>query len=127
MGIKHEDELDQALAEMEAAALKQSSLNELDDISTEPETSSKANTATNKEISAPSPIKEDKTASNPVRFKQIGGHFHVDVHRAIALIGVNEDRTIQSLAAEAFADLLRKRGCDKAILELTKLTRPTKA
>lgn len=70
--------------------------------------------------------KSDKTALKSVRFKQIGGHFHIDVHKAIALIGVNEDRTIQSLAAEAFEDLLRKRESDQSILELTKLTRPTK-
>lgn len=126
MGIKNEDELDQALAEMEAAALGQSQSSDANKPPNTVEMPSIESTDNKDEAEIPVGGIDDKTPSKSVKFKQIGGHFHLDVHKAIASIGVNEDRTIQSLAAEAFEDLLKKRGCDKAILELTKLTRPTK-
>jgi len=110
-----EDEMLKALDEMEHAALNQSQ---------DPTVSIETNISDTP--SDQTTMSDGKMALDGVRFKQIGGHFHIDVHKAIALIGVNEDRTIQSLAAEAFQDLLRKRGGDQSILELTKLTRPTK-
>ncbi len=121
-----EDEMLRALDEMEHAALNP--LQEPTGGSTPniSDTTSDKTTKQNEDKSDKLLVDDTKTASQAVRFKQIGGHFHIDVHKAIALISVNEDRTIQSLAAEAFEDLLRKRKCDQSILELTKLTRPTK-
>lgn len=121
-----EDEMLKALDEMEHAALSQSQDPTVSIETSIDETPSSETTGYNEDKSDKTSKSGDKTALDGVRFKQIGGHFHIDVHKAIALIGVNEDRTIQSLAAEAFEDLLRKRECDQSILELTKLTRPTK-
>jgi hypothetical protein len=121
-----EDEMLKALDEMEHAVLSQSQDPTVSIETNIPETPSGETTGYNEDNNDKTSKSDDKTALDGVRFKQIGGHFHIDVHKAIALIGVNEDRTIQSLAAEAFEDLLQKRGCENAILELTKLTRPTK-
>ncbi len=121
-----EDDMLKALDEMEHAALDQLQDPTIDIETNIPEAPSEQTTGYNEDNSDKTSKDDDKTALDSVRFKQIGGHFHIDVHKAIALIGVNEDRTIQSLAAEAFEDLLLKRGCEKPILELTKLTRPTK-
>ncbi|GJM00546.1 MAG: hypothetical protein DHS20C07_22250 [Methyloligella sp.] len=121
-----EDDMLKALDEMEHAALNQSKGQTVGIETNIPEAPSKQTTGYNEDQNDKSSKADDKTVLEGVRFKQIGGHFHIDVHKAIALIGVNEDRTIQSLAAEAFEDLLLKRGCEKSILELTKLTRPTK-
>ena len=121
MGLKNEDELDQALAEMEAAALSQTPPNE--DSKAGTETSSEDFSGDNKSANALSSGTDDKMPSNPVRFKQIGGHFHSDVHKAINMIGVNYDRTIQSLVGEALADLMQKYEVDPATIELTKLIR----
>lgn len=121
-----EDDMLKALDEMEHAALNQSQEQTLSAKANRSETHSDQNTGDNTDQNDKAFKNDDKTTLEGVRFKQIGGHFHIDVHKAIALIGVNEDRTIQSLAAEAFEDLLRKRECDQSTLELTKLTRPTK-
>ncbi len=121
-----EDDMLKALDEMEHAALGQSQDPTVGIETNIPEAPSEQTIGYNEDNSDKTSKRDDKTVLERVRFKQIGGHFHIDVHKAIALIGVNEDRTIQSLAAEAFEDLLLKRGCEKPILELTKLTRPTK-
>ncbi len=121
-----EDDMLKALDEMEHAALSQSQDPTVSLETNIPEAPSGETSSYNESNSDKTSKSDNKTALDGVRFKQIGGHFHIDVHKAIALIGVNEDRTIQSLAAEAFEDLLRKRGGDQSILELTKLTRPTK-
>lgn len=121
-----EDEMLKALDEMEHAALNPLQQPTGGSAPNRSDTPSDKITKHNEEKSYKTTVDDNKTASLAVRFKQIGGHFHIDVHKAIALIGVTEDRTIQSLAAEAFEDLLRKRKCDQSILELTQLTRPTK-
>lgn len=121
-----EDDMLKALDDMECAALNQSQGQTVNTHINISDTPSEQATDHNKDQNDKTSKSDDKTALEGVRFKQIGGHFHIDVHKAIALIGVNEDRTIQSLAAEAFEDLLLKRGCEKPILELTKLTRPKK-